>query len=115
MKKSITILLTVLLTISVIITGCVSNTSQQTTAVSEGTTAFTLSDLAKFDGQNGNKAYIAFNGKVYDISDQQNFVNGVHIFDSRIKAGTDISQYISSAPPSHKTRFQQLHQVGILH
>lgn len=48
--------------------------------------AFTRSELAKYDGKGGNPAYVAFQGKVYDVSDIYNssrkgFPAGIDITD----------------------------------
>ncbi len=45
-----------------------SNTSSQKT--------FTLTELAKYNGQNGQPAYVAVSGTVYDVSTE--FINGSH-------------------------------------
>lgn len=51
-----------------------------------GTTVFTAGTLSKYDGLNGNPAYIAVDGIVYDVSDV--FVNGQH---RGWKAGQDLT------------------------
>jgi putative oxidoreductase len=38
--------------------------------------AFTRTELAKYDGKNGNPAYVAYQGRVWDVS--KVFVNGEH-------------------------------------
>jgi predicted heme/steroid binding protein len=53
------------------ITNSNSSTNQKT---------FTISELAKYNGQNGNPAYLAVDGTVYDLS--AIFVNGRHYFHS---------------------------------
>ena len=35
-------------------------------------------DLAKYNGQNGNPAYVAVNGKVYDVTDSPAWTGGEH-------------------------------------
>ena len=69
-------------------TTAVPTTKVQTTSVPTTAKAKTFSktELAKYDGKNGNKAYIAYNGKVYDVS--AIWVNGYH---HNLKAGTDIT------------------------
>lgn len=44
------------------------NSSNQNDNVSADEKTFTLSELAKYDGENGNPAYVAVDGDVYDLS-----------------------------------------------
>jgi predicted heme/steroid binding protein/succinate dehydrogenase/fumarate reductase cytochrome b subunit len=52
------------------------NQQQVGLEVSETNKLFTISDLSKHDGLNGNPAYVAVDGIVYDLSNV--FKNGVH-------------------------------------
>lgn len=71
---------------------------------------FTLEELAQYNGQNGNKAYIAVDGKVYDVSRIGEWAGGVH---NGITAGTDASDFINQAP--HGTSvLKNLRVVGTL-
>jgi predicted heme/steroid binding protein len=63
-------------------------TSQETKTPREKT--FTKTRLAKFDGRNGNAAYVAYDGIVYDVSSK--WENGVH---HGIKAGIDITSQLN--------------------
>ena len=54
---------------------------------------FTLEELNKFQGLEGRPAYIAFKGKVYDVSEV--FLNGDH---NGINAGEDITEDFGSSP-----------------
>ena len=40
---------------------------------------FTLEELAKYDGKNGNPAYVAYSGKVYDVSESSFWTDGDHL------------------------------------
>lgn len=72
--------------------------------------SFTLDELAQYDGQNGAKAYIAVNGKVYDVSRIGEWAGGVH---NGVVAGTDASALINQAP--HGTSvLKNLRVVGTL-
>lgn len=100
-----------------VFTACTAATPSQTTAPAAATTApaastpsgtasanpadktFTAAELAKYDGQNGNPAYIAVNGVVYDVSNVPQWQGGMH---NGHKAGTDLTKAIASAP--HGTR-----------
>ena len=38
---------------------------------------FTLEELAEYNGVNGKKAYVAYQGQVYDVTDESSF-NSIH-------------------------------------
>ena len=67
----------------------VSQTSQKTKTTGEKT--FTKTDLSKFDGKNGNAAYVAYEGIVYDVSSK--WEDGEH---HGIKAGIDITSQLKN-------------------
>ncbi len=56
----------------------------------------TLETLKQYNGQNGQKAYIAFKGKVYDVSSSPLWKNGIH---KKIhQAGLDLTSAMEHAP-----------------
>jgi predicted heme/steroid binding protein len=55
----------------------------------------TLSELSAFDGRNGNKAYIAVDGKIYDVTGNSFWPNGNH---NGYQAGQDLTVQLSSSP-----------------
>lgn len=57
---------------------------------------FTLDDLAKYDGKNGQDAYVAIDGKVYDVTGDRKWKDGNHY--EGMVAGQDLSAFIASAP-----------------
>jgi predicted heme/steroid binding protein len=56
---------------------------------------FTLEELAKYDGRNG-PAYIAYKGKVYDVSDSSFWLGGDHL--GAHQAGKDLTAELDLAP-----------------
>ena len=61
----------------------------QSTENSEiGEKVFTQEELKKYDGQNGNAAYVAFDGKVYDVTNAEGWKGGQH---QGYIAGVDIT------------------------
>lgn len=56
---------------------------------------FTITELSMYDGMDGNDAYIAYEGKVYDVTDNANWSGGSH---QGISAGQDITAEIAGAP-----------------
>ncbi|OGL46185.1 MAG: cytochrome B5 [Candidatus Schekmanbacteria bacterium RBG_16_38_10] len=57
---------------------------------------FDEAELKKFDGKEGRKAYVAVNGKVYDITEsdlwQDGEHGGIHV------AGQDLTDEIDNSP-----------------
>jgi predicted heme/steroid binding protein len=72
---------------------------------------FTLEELAKYDGNNGNPAYVAYNGKVYDVSDSSFWMNGDHL--GAHQAGKDLTVEIDIAPHGPEN-LNRVKLVGIL-
>ena len=58
---------------------------------------FTKEELKKYDGSNGS-AYIAFRGKVYDVSQSFHWRKGVH--QVMHHAGCDLTEALGKAPHS---------------
>ncbi len=56
---------------------------------------FTLEELSEFDGSNGKPAYVAFNGKVYDVTNGPNWAVGAHYEHT---AGEDLTEDMQYAP-----------------
>lgn len=59
------------------------------------TKTFTLDELAQYDGKNGNDAYVAVDGIVYDVTNAAKWQNGSHY---GVQAGTDCTTAISRSP-----------------
>jgi predicted heme/steroid binding protein len=56
---------------------------------------FTVEELKKYDGTNGT-AYVAYKGKVYDVSQSYQWQKGVHQI--RHHAGGDLTGALKQAP-----------------
>jgi predicted heme/steroid binding protein len=59
---------------------------------------FTVDELKQYDGKKGRPAYIAFRGKVYDVTDNYTWGDGDHFGEHQ--AGRDTTDGISNAPHS---------------
>ena len=57
---------------------------------------FTILELRRYDGKGGNPAYVAYEGKVYDVSNSFLWKEGVHQVTH--KAGEDLTEAMKDAP-----------------
>jgi predicted heme/steroid binding protein/uncharacterized membrane protein len=69
----------------------------------------TSEELATFNGKDGKPAYIAFQGKVYDVSGSPLWSKGTHML--RHLAGQDLTGSISAAPHGVEV-FERYPQIG---
>jgi predicted heme/steroid binding protein len=72
---------------------------------------FTLEELKQFDGRDGRPAYVAFKGKVYDVSDSFLWAGGDH--QGQHEAGKDMTSEIQHAPHGEEV-LERAKQVGVL-
>jgi predicted heme/steroid binding protein/uncharacterized membrane protein len=72
---------------------------------------FTPEELVTFNGKEGKSVYVAFEGKVYDVSKSPLWAKGLHM--NRHPSGKDLSGEISAAPHGPEV-FERYPQVGIL-
>jgi predicted heme/steroid binding protein/uncharacterized membrane protein len=72
---------------------------------------FTPEELAHFDGKDGKPIYIAYRGKVYDVSQSKMWRGGQHM--KRHPAGRDLTSDIQAAPHQEEV-FERYPQVGTL-
>lgn len=70
-----------------------------------------LADLGYFDGVEERSAYIAYNGKIYDMTESDLWKNGLHF--KRHKAGEDLTDMLKQAPHGEDKIFE-MPQVGRL-
>lgn len=77
----------------------------ETTAVVETTSEdlplFTADELAKFDGKDGNAAYVGYEGKVYDVTDIPAWKDGIH--QGKFNAGQDLTDELNNIAPHAPT------------
>jgi predicted heme/steroid binding protein len=62
----------------------------------EKKTRLTLEELSRFDGSEKKPAYIAYKGKIYDVSSSKLWVEGNHV--RKHLAGNDLTEVLRTAP-----------------
>lgn len=68
-------------------------------------------DLKDNNGKDGRPAYVAYNGKVYDVSQSGVWAGGTHM--ARHHAGTDLTDLLPLAPHGEEM-LERVQEVGIL-
>ena len=79
--------------------------------MAQETRKFTLNELAEYNGKGGKPTYVAFEGKVYDVSASVFWMEGDHM--GAHQAGRDLTSEIQLAPHRNEV-LQRTKQVGIL-
>jgi len=72
---------------------------------------FTLEELKKYDGRDGRPAYIAYKGKVYDVTESYLWTDGDH--QGQHVAGKDLTEEIGLAPHGEET-LEKVKLIGVL-
>lgn len=72
---------------------------------------FTEEELHQYNGQDGQPAYVALHGKVYDVSASKLWKNGTHF--KRHFAGRDLTLELADAPHSDEV-FGEFEPIGVL-
>lgn len=132
MKRIATIILSVL-SLAVFAVGCASGAvtataapaataaTSEATAASEATASsdaaatdsamleLTLEELKQYDGKNGNPAYVAVDGIIYDVTNVAKWKNGEH---NGYSAGNDLTDIIKNKSPHGVKNLEGLPVVG---
>lgn len=82
-----------------------SITSETSMSMDPAVLELTLEELAKYNGQDGNPAYVAVDGTIYDVTDSPKWSKGKHRSVKGVEAGNDLTEKIKSLSP---------HGTGIL-
>lgn len=68
-------------------------------------------EFQQINGKNRKRAYIAYGGKIYDVSKSKHWKNGHHM--NRHSAGEDLTRALSGAPHGEEV-LDRIKQVGML-
>jgi len=72
---------------------------------------FTLEELKQYDGKGGRPAYVAYKGKVYDVTDDFLWVDGDH--QGEHEAGKDLTEEMLKAPHGEEN-LERVKLIGVL-
>ena len=71
---------------------------------------FTIQELSTFSGKDGKPAYLAYKGKVYDVTDSLQWSGGDHLGHA---AGQDLTMEMEIAPHDDDV-MEKMKVVGVL-
>ncbi|GAB6189034.1 hypothetical protein JCM30566_07730 [Marinitoga arctica] len=77
-----------------------------------GILTLTMEELKKFNGKNGNKAYVAVDGMVYDVSNSKLWKDGEH--KGRHEAGNELTYEIRELSPHGVKKLDNVFMIGYL-
>ena len=80
-------------------------------SAADGTLELTLDQLKQYDGKNGNPAYIAVDGIIYDVTNVRQWKNGGH---EGYSAGNDLTDAIKNKSPHGTSKLNGVPVVGKL-
>jgi len=80
-------------------------------AILEAERKFTSEELKQYDGKEGRPAYIAFRGKVYDVTDNYLWTDGDH--QGEHAAGKDLTEAMANAPHGEEN-LERVKLIGVL-
>lgn len=86
-----------------------SNPSES--AGSNPETVMSLDELSQYDGKDGNPAYIAVDGMIYDVTDVTQWTDGEH---NGYSAGQDLTDEINNISPHGVSKLKNIPVVGTL-
>lgn len=70
---------------------------------------FNKEELTKYNGRNGNRAYVAINGNVYDVTDNAAWAAATHF---GLNAGEDLTKQFAGCHQGQSAILQKLKVVG---
>ncbi|MDY0387163.1 MAG: cytochrome b5 domain-containing protein [Methanolobus sp.] len=73
---------------------------------------FTLEEVAKYNGKDGEKAYVIYDGKVYDVSDSDFWNDGEHM--GLHEAGDDLTESLETEAPHETDALDNYSVVGTI-
>ena len=88
------------------------NERDNDTGDAEDLIEFTLDELAQYDGQDGRDAYVAVDGYVYNVTDSDRWIDGIH--QGTVQAGQDLTEELDTDSPHGMEMLDRVPKIGII-
>jgi len=92
-----------------LLAGCAGSKVQDNTTESSEKLELTLDELSKYNGKDGNPAYIAVDGVIYDVTESKMWKDGEH---NGYTAGKDLTEEIKKVSPHGTSVLKKMKEVG---
>ncbi len=73
---------------------------------------FTFEEVAKYNGKDGEKTYVVYDGKIYDVSDSDFWDGGEHM--GLHEAGADLTESLDMEAPHETDALDNYPVVGTI-
>ncbi|QLC50196.1 cytochrome B5 [Methanolobus zinderi] len=73
---------------------------------------FTLEEVAQYNGRDGQRAYVVYSGKVYDVTDSDFWDDGEHM--GLHEAGADLTESLDLEAPHEAESLDRYPLVGVI-
>ncbi|MTK10480.1 MAG: cytochrome B5 [Hungatella sp.] len=95
--------------IIILLAGCAGSKVQDNTTGASDKLELTLDELSKYNGKDGNPAYIAVDGVIYDVTESKMWKDGEH---NGYTAGKDLTEEIKKVSPHGTSVLKKMKEVG---
>lgn len=110
MKRLYIIFVLILIVAAIILVGCSTESTSPEPGPSEEL-ILTIDELSQYDGTDGNPAYIAVDGVIYDVTNVGEWNGGGH---NGFAAGNDLTNEIKTISPHGVSKLEGIPIVGKL-
>lgn len=112
MRKPVIIFMALIAALLILSAGCTRQEQSDNNTATPPPAAkllLTLEELAAYNGKNGNPAYVAVDGVIYDVTNLPAWKNGEH---NGYQAGQDLTDIIKNKSPHGISKLSKVPIVG---
>lgn len=101
----------IFLAFALLLFGCAAEEADPDEPAAPEMLELTMEEVAEYNGEDGNPAYVVVNGGIYDVTGHPQWSGGEH---GGNMAGTDITEMLDNNAPHGRSKLSDLEKVGII-